>query len=165
MAGVFPWIYAQYVELAALSGASWWSQPDLCSEPQIAKSREEFDYRIRATATLFEGVLRIVYAWRNELARTCSPGMVARMLPPVPVLQGWSADDYLRSLDLLDQVWPRWRPWLAPPALIGIGSVCRRQLHNPEQGLLAILAGLGGRLPAGARLHLCGIKGAQALNA
>lgn len=162
MAGVFPWSYAQYVELAALSGASWWSQPDLCCEPEIAESRDEVDYRIRATATLLEGVLRIVYAWQNELAKTCSPGTVACMVPPpVPVLQGWSADDYLRSLDLVDQVWSRWQPWLAPPALLGVGSVCRRHVHNPEHGLLAILARLEGRLPDGAQLHLFGVKGAS----
>jgi len=162
MAGVFPWTCAQYVELAAEIGASWWSQPDLCCEPEIAASRDEVDYRIRATATLLEGVLRVVFAWQNELARTCSPGTVASMLPPpVPVLQGWSADDYLRSLDLLEEVWSRWQPWLAPPALIGIGSVCRRHLYHPEHGLLAILARLEGRLPAGARLHLFGVKGAS----
>jgi hypothetical protein len=162
MAGVFPWSYAQYVELAALSGASWWAQPDLCCEPEIAGHAQEVDYRIRATATLLEGVLRIVHAWQNELAKTCTPGTVACMVPaPVPVLQGWSADDYLRSLDLLERVWSRWQPWLAPPALIGVGSVCRRPLHHPQHGLLAVLARLEGALPTGARLHLFGVKGAS----
>jgi hypothetical protein len=113
MAGVFPWTYAQYVELVSMSGASWWSQPDLCCEPEIAANLEEVDYRVRATATLLEGVLRIVYGWQNELAKTCSPQTVASMLPPpVPVIQGWSPDDYLRSLDLLDKVWSRWQPGL-----------------------------------------------------
>lgn len=162
MAGVYPWSCAQYVELAALSGASWWAQPDLCCEPEIAGDAEEVDYRIRATATLLEGVLRTVYAWQNELAKTCSPGTVACMVPaPVAVLQGWSPDDYRRSLDLLMRVWSRWQPWLAPPALIGVGSVCRRHLHHPRHGLLAVLAGLEGALPAGARLHLFGVKGAS----
>lgn len=162
MAGVFPWTYAQYVELAAISGASWWAQPDLCCEPEIAGDQEALDYRVRATATLLEGVLRIVYAWQGELAKTCSPGTVACMVPaPVPVLQGWSADDYLRSLDLLVQVWSRWQPWLAPPALIGLGPVCRRHLHHPQHGLLAILGRLEGALPTGARLHLFGVKGAS----
>ncbi len=80
MAGVFPWTYAQYVELASMSGASWWSQPDLCCEPEIAANHEEVDYRIRATATLLEGVLRVVYAWQNELAKTCSPRTVPHRL-------------------------------------------------------------------------------------
>lgn len=162
MAGVFPWTYAQYIELAALSGASWWAQPDLCCEPEIAANREEVDYRIRATATLLEGVLRIVYAWQDELARTCPAAVVARMVPaPVPVIQGWTPDDYLRSLDLLDQVWSRWQPWLSPPALIGVGSVCRRPLHHRDYGLLAVLARIEDALPAGARLHLFGVKGAS----
>lgn len=103
----------------------------------------------------------MVYAWQNELAKTTSPSTVAAMVrPPVPVLQGWRRDDYLRSLDLLIQVWERWQPWLAPPALIGVGSVCRRTLKHPEFGLHAILAGLEGNLPSGSRLHMFGVKGA-----
>jgi len=61
---------------------------------------------------------------------------------------------------LLMQVWERWQPWVAPPALIGVGSVCRRALHHPTEGLYAILAGLEGKLPNGSRLHLFGVKGA-----
>lgn len=160
MAGIFPWTYSQYVELASESGASWWSQPDLCCEPEIARNQEEVNYRIRATATLLEGVLRVVYAWQNELAKTCSSSVVANMLtPPVPVLQGWNAGDYLHSLELMQSVWERWQPWLAPPALIGIGSVCRRSLSHPTHGLRAILTALEGNLPAGSRLHLFGVKG------
>lgn len=51
-------------------------------------------------------------------------------------------------------------PEVAPPALIGIGSVCRRPLHHPTHGLYAILRALDGRLPAGAKAHLFGVKGA-----
>jgi len=160
MAGVYPWTCAQYVEFANCSGASWYSQPDLCCEPAVASNEAEVDFRIRATATLLEAVLQQLYAWQLELARECSVRVVSNMLrPPVPVLQGWTLDDYLRSLDLLDQVWSRWQPWLAPPRLIGLGSVCRRELHHPKHGLFAILSGLEGRLPEGARLHLFGVKG------
>ncbi len=160
MAGVFPWSYSDYIELASRMSPSWYSQPDMCCEPEIASSQQEIDYRINATATLLEGNLRVVYAWQNELARDCSPGAVAQLVRvPTPVLQGWSASDYLRSLDLLMQVWERWQPWVAPPALIGIGSVCRRSLKHPEHGLLAILAALEGKLPLGAKLHLFGVKG------
>lgn len=161
MAGVYPWTCAQYVEFANICGATWYSQPDLCCEPAVASNEAEVDFRVRATATLLEAVLQQLYAWQLELARECSAQVVANMLrPPVPVLQGWSLDDYLRSLDLLDQVWGRWQPWLAPPKLIGLGSVCRRDLHHPKHGLYAVLAGLEGRLPANARLHLFGVKGA-----
>ncbi|WP_043345064.1 DUF7221 family queuine tRNA-ribosyltransferase-like protein [Cupriavidus basilensis] len=161
MAGIFPWTYSQYIEFATQSGASWWSQPDLCCEPEIAHNQEEIDFRINATATLLEGVLRILYEWQNELARTCSSAVVAHMLkPPVPVLQGWSAGDYRRSLELLNAVWERWQPWLATPALIGVGSVCRRTLKHPTHGLFSVLSALEGNLPTGSRLHLFGVKGA-----
>ncbi|MCU6502273.1 hypothetical protein LPN04_31210 [Rugamonas sp. A1-17] len=158
--GVFPWTYSQYLELASALNPNWYSQPDLCCEKQIAKTQEEVDYRVNATATLLEGTLRFVYAWQNEIARTETSQVAANMLkPPVPVLQGWSADDYLRSLDMMVAVWERWQPWLAAPALIGIGSVCRRDLHHPTDGLFAILKALEPHLPKGASLHLFGVKG------
>jgi hypothetical protein len=160
MAGIFPWGYAEYIELANTVGCSWWSQPDLCCEPAVAANQEAIDWRIRATATLLEGCMRILYAWQNELAKTSSADVVANMLrPPVPVIQGWSRSDYQRSLDLLMQVWRRWEPWVAPPVLIGVGSVCRRDLNDPEHGLWAVLDGLEGNLPTGSSVHLFGVKG------
>ena len=160
MAGIYPWDYSDYIELASSMGVNWWSQPDLCCEPEVAGNQAEIDYRINATATLLEGTLRTVWAWQNELAKTVSARTVANMIkPPVPVIQGRSASDYLRSLDLLMRVWERWMPWLALPSLIGVGSVCRRSLNDPTQGLYAILAALEGRLPTGSRLHMFGVKG------
>lgn len=160
MANVFPWSYTQYIELASMLSCSWWSQPDMCCEPEIAATQGEVDYRVNATATLLEGTLRIVYAWQNELAKDCPASVIENMVrPPVPVLQGWGADDYMRSLDMLMKVWERWQPWLAAPALIGVGSVCRRNLNHPTHGLYAILAALEPHLPAGSRLHLFGVKG------
>lgn len=160
LGGIFPWTYAQYIEFATGSGASWWSQPDCCVEPEIAQSEEEIDFRIRATATFLEGVLRILYEWQNDLAKTASERVVANMLPPpVPVIQGWSVQHYERSLELMEQVWSRWQPWLAPPALIGIGSVCRRTLKHPTHGLYAILDRIKAQMPTGSRLHLFGVKG------
>lgn len=161
MAGVFPWTYAQYLELAAISGASWYSAPDMCCEPEVAANQAEIDFRIDATATLLEGCLRILYEWQNELAKECSATTVANMVrPPVPILQGWSASDYERSLELTMRVWERWQPWLDRPALIGIGSVCRRTLKHPSHGLYAILNRLEGLFPNGSLAHLFGVKGA-----
>lgn len=160
IAGVYPWTLAQYVEFATQSGAAWWAQPDFCCEPEIAGNQAEIDYRINATATLLEGVMQTLWRWQNDLAKTESPRVVANMLPPpMPVIQGWSADDYRRSLDLMLEVWQRWEPWMAPPALIGIGSVCRRSLTHRTHGLYAILSALDGRLPAGMKVHLFGVKG------
>lgn len=164
IAGIFPWSFSAYLEFANLSGCSWFSQPDLCVEEQVARDRQAIDYRIRATATLLEATLQILYEWQNELARTCNSTVVANMFrPPVPVLQGRRVEDYLFSLELLNSVWDRWIGWLDTPALIGIGSMCRRDLHDPDEGMYAILDALGRNFPKGARAHLFGVKN-QALN-
>jgi hypothetical protein len=113
MAGVYPWSYAEYFELASFSGANWYAQPDLCVEKELAADQEAIDYRINATATLLEGTLRVVDAWQNELTKTCSANVVQNMIRiPVPVLQGRRVEDYLRSLDLMMSVWERWQPWI-----------------------------------------------------
>jgi len=161
MAGIFPWTYEQYLELASLSGASWYSAPDMCCEEGVANNQAEIDFRIDATATLLEGCMRVLYEWQNQLAKECSVDTVANMIrPPVPILQGRTASDYERSLELTMQVWERWQPWVDKPALIGIGSVCRRHLHDPKEGLYAVLDRLEGLFPAGSRAHLFGVKGA-----
>lgn len=160
MAGIFPWGFEQYVDFASESGARWFSQPDLCCEPEIAINQDEIDYRLNATATLLEGVLRVVYARQNEMAKSTNSITVANSYkPPVPVLQGWKVSDYLRSLEMMLKVWERWQPWIAPPSLIGIGSVCRRDLNDPEHGLYAILSALEREFPQGAKAHLFGVKG------
>lgn len=160
LGGIFPWTLAQHMELAFSCGASWWAQPDMCCEPEIASSKEEIDFRVRATATFLEACMRQLYAWQADLATHLPVSTVGNLAwPCVPVIQGWEVDDYMRSLDLMMQVWQRWEPWVAPPALIGVGSVCRRSLHHPRHGLFAILRGLDGRLPRGARVHLFGVKG------
>ena len=164
IAGVFPWSFAQYMEFANLSGCSWYSQSDLCCEEKIAHDRQAIEYHVRATATLLEAMLQILYAWQNELARTCNSTVVANMLrPPVPVLQGRNLGDYMLSLELLHEVWGRWEGWLDKPSLIGIGSMCRRDLHDPDEGLYAIVEALGRNFPKGSRAHLFGVKN-QALN-
>jgi hypothetical protein len=163
IAGVYPWTMEQFVELASLSGAAWVAQPDLCCELELAADQEAVDYRVNATATLLEGMLRVVYTWQDQLVSTMNANAVQNMVRiPVPVAQGWSVDDYRRSIDLMLQVWERWMPWVAAPVLIGLGSVCRRHLTAPRHGLYAILEGLEGHLPPGAKLHLFGVKG-QAL--
>lgn len=160
MLGVYPWSLQQYIELASELRPAWFAQPDLACEPELASSDDERLRRIEATAMLLEACLRQIYEWQNALARTCNARTVANMLfPPVPVLQGWTPGDYLRSLELMQAVWRRWEPWLAPPALIGIGSVCRRHLHDRRHGLLAVLGALEGQLPTASRLHLFGVKG------
>jgi hypothetical protein len=160
MAGVYPWTVGEYLEFASLANPSWFSQPDLCCEIELASNRQEVDYRIRATATLLESLLRTLYEWQNELARTCNATTVSNMLRPcVPVIQGRTIADYRMSMELMLAVWERWQPWLAPPTLIGIGSMCRRDVSDPEQGLLAILDGVKDYVPEGSKLHVFGAKG------
>lgn len=164
IAGIFPWSMSAYMEFANLSGCSWYSQADLCVEQAVAGNREAIEYRVRATATLLENMLQTLYAWQNELAKSCNSTVVANMLrPPVPVLQGRVLGDYLFSLELMTAVWERWEGWLDKPLLIGIGSMCRRDLHHPQEGLYSIVHALGRNFPEGSRAHLFGVKN-QALN-
>lgn len=165
MAGVYPWSYHQYIETAALLRPSWWSAPDLCVEPELsAGDPGVIRERIDITATLLEGCLRLIYDWQNELAKSCNSTVVEDLIkPPVPIIQGWTTEQYLDSLELTMQVWERWQPWLAPPKLIGLGSVCRRTTSHPEHGLYAILNGLNRQIPNGSKVHLFGVKG-TALN-
>jgi hypothetical protein len=158
-AGIYPWRYGQYLELAYLLRPNWFAAMDLCCENSATNGGIDTDWRIRATATMLEGMLDIIEAWQEEYAKDVSATTVANDLkPPVAVCQGWVLDDYLKSLDLTMEVWNR-HAWLAPPALMGLGSTCRRDLHHPKHGLFAILDGLDGRLPAGLKLHCFGVKG------
>lgn len=160
MANIYPWSYSAYLELASVLAPSWYSAPDLCVERQIARNDDEVNYRIDATATLLEGCLRMLYAWSNELAKTCPESVVRQLVRiPVPVIQGFDHSHYRRSLELTLEVWERWRPWLDAPALIGVGSVCRREVSDPEHGLLAVLNAVCRELPDGVRLHGFGVKG------
>ncbi|ABO59824.1 hypothetical protein LA345_40190 (plasmid) [Burkholderia vietnamiensis] len=161
LGGIYPWSIEDYVSFAATCGSRWFSQPDCCVEEAIATDRKEVDFRINATATFLEATLRVLYALQDQASATCSARVIANMFKPcVPVLQGRSKSDYLRSLDLMLNVWERWTPWLAMPTLIGIGSVCRRDLHHKTEGLYAVLSALEGNLPPGSRVHLFGVKGA-----
>jgi len=161
--GIYPWSYGAYLELAYLLRPTWFSSMDLCCEPQATNGGIDTAWRIRATATMLESLLQITEAWQQEYSRDVSAKTVANDLKPVtPILQGWDLDEYLQSLDLTMEVWNR-HSWLAPPTLMGLGSVCRRSLYQKKHGLFAILDGLDGRLPRGTKLHLFGVKG-TALN-
>lgn len=66
----------------------------------------------------------------------------------IPVLQGWSLDDYLRHIDMYGAAGVdfRYEP------LVGVGSVCRRQATGPIEVIMETLACLG------LRLHGFGVK-------
>lgn len=73
---------------------------------------------------------------------------IAPDLPWTPVLQGWSAEDYLRHVDLYDAAGID----LRDEPVVGIGSVCRRSQTDDIVRLIRRLSDLG------IRLHGFGVK-------
>ncbi len=160
--GGYRWSVEEYVDM--ISGLAayaphgdclpfplhWWSAMDFCCEPEIAGNRAEVERRIDATITTYDDTIAYVDWWRDE-GDTWTPD-------PMPVLQGRNPADYLRcAAGIAFNREFRGREPL--PDLVGIGSVCRRNLHGPD-GLIAVLSELHAALPAHVRLHLFGVKGA-----
>lgn len=144
----YPWTVAQYVDLAFLNGFTWWSAMDCCCEPEIAGDRQTVRARVHATVDLLTRCRD-----RYSAILGAAPEFAAFSTPPVPIVQGWTADDYRESVHLTDAaLGGNW------PAMVGVGSVCRRELGGPD-GLWRILTALDGALPAGVGLHLFGVKG------
>jgi hypothetical protein len=69
-------------------------------------------------------------------------------LPFIPVLQGWTLDDYLRCLRRYEAAGVD----LTAQPLVGLGSVCRRQATSAIAEITRVLAHLG------LRLHGFGVK-------
>jgi hypothetical protein len=153
--GGYRWEVADYVEFVVTNSGdgsmpfpwNWWSAMDYCCEPEIAGDRAEVQRRITLTVDAYAETMEHLNWWREE--------GVNDVPDPMPILQGRTAADYLGCA-----------LHLAPhcsggelPALVGVGSVCRRDLHGPE-GLIAILSALNRELPPHVKLHLFGVKGA-----
>lgn len=75
---------------------------------------------------------------------------IAPDLPIIPVVQGFTRDEYLRCADLY---WTLGRIDLATEALVGVGSVCRRQAMTDAGQILTALHQRGLH-----RLHGFGFK-------
>lgn len=133
--GGFPWSVESYVRLAASYPWDFWAQMDLACEPELAKDSEEVQRRQRET-------VRLLQACREEAIRQYTS-------MPMPVLQGWKPTDYLRCAEWMGDL----------PALVGIGSVCRRHLSG-SSGLLAVIDSLDRALPKNVLFHCFGLKGA-----
>jgi hypothetical protein len=138
--GGYRWTVEDYVALAgSRQGWTWWAAMDFACEPELAGSQHLIDARIWRT------VYYLAY---------CRKVAKAFYVPePMPVIQGWRADDYeacarLMEREALDGVWPE---------LVGVGSVCRRHEHGPA-GLHTILGRLDRILPPHVQLHLFGVK-------
>lgn len=133
----YPWTVEDYIRLAAAAPWCWFSAMDLCVEPEIARDEAAVLDRIAGTVRLFRVCQR----------EAATHGIGNRL---VPVLQGWRPDHYLRCLDRL--------PHIDDAPLLGVGSVCRRQLGGGD-GILRLVDVLDralGDMPA--RLHLFGVK-------
>ncbi|WP_257558696.1 hypothetical protein [Sphingobium sp. CFD-2] len=136
--GGFPWSLSDYVSLAAAYPFQWWASADYCVEAEIARDRDE----------VFDRLSRTIRANRDCRILGEDAGIADRLMP---VIQGRRPSDYERCVDAL------WGS-LRPGALIGVGSMCRRDIHGPE-GLIAVIDHLDQILPAGVLLHAFGVKG------
>lgn len=133
--GEYQWEVEDYLDLVASFPWTWWAAMDYCCEPQLAADRPLRLLRMAATVARYEA---------------CASAARRRGLSaPMPVLQGWTVPEYLLSLD-----------WLAlepTPAMLGVGSVCRRNVRGPD-GVLEIIDALDRVLPSSTQLHLFGVK-------
>jgi hypothetical protein len=133
--GGYRWTVAAYTELARDLAPAWWAQMDFCCEPEIAGERAEVFRRIDRT-------VEHLHACQAEAARVGAPA-------PLPVLQGWRPADYCQG--------PAYDPGFVWPALVGVGSVCRRSIRGPH-GILSVMDALDRAVPAGVKFHLFGVK-------
>jgi hypothetical protein len=134
--GCYRWTVSDFYDLVEARDWAWHAAMDFCMEPEVTGSQLVRTIRLQATA---QGYFECV----NEANRRG-----AQM--PMPVLQGWVPDDYLKCIDLMAiQDWPD---------LIGIGSVCRRHLGG-EDGIVNIVETLDRVLPKNTKFHLFGVKG------
>lgn len=136
--GDYRWPLDAYLDLAAARAWSWYAAPDYCVEPEVAHDAAIRRLRIEATVNMWERI-------RHRAAQRGMPG-------PMGVIQGWFADEYVLCADKM--FGSRKAHW---PAMIGVGSVCRRQLQGPS-GVLAILEALDAVMPEGTTVHLFGVK-------
>lgn len=85
---------------------------------------------------------------QKTVANYCRLKQIAPDLPFIPVLQGWTLDDYLRCIDAYEFEWVD----LRKEPLVGLGSVCRRQ--NTKEAAAIILR----LFSEGLTLHAFGFK-------
>lgn len=132
--GDFRWTVDAYIDLAARRDWSWWAQMDACVEDEVAGSTEVVRLRQAETVRLYGECLSAAH--RRGIK------------PPMPVLQGRYPEDY---------IWCAHEMLSGSEMLIGVGSMCRRQLHG-DDGLIAVIQALDAHLPAWTKLHLFGVK-------
>jgi len=171
--GGYPWSVDDYVEMMAIgSGISdernrtgpsfaWWAAMDLCCEPDIAIGRQGVRDRVKGTVDLWEQTVEIVRYWRDYEGANW-------LTMPMPTIQGWTPSDYVYCLELYAMAFDRLKKTRMDslfadqgdefPGLMGVGSVCGRNLHGPD-GILSVVETIDQVLPSGVKVHLFGVKG------
>lgn len=126
------YVEAVYRYCGEVGGLEWAAPQDWMCEPRI----------LARTGLTVEDHQRLTV--RNFLdLRSLAPD-----LPFIPVLQGWTLDDYERCLEM----YARAGIDLTGYPLVGVGSVCRRQATGEIEHILARLHRVG------LRLHGFGVK-------
>jgi len=142
---VEPFEYVQRVKAYDLQigNLDWAAHQDWMCEPWIiAKTGLSVREHQERTVENFVELERLWQFWDAKF--TFHSGAES---PFMPVLQGWTVEDYWRCIDLYAQAGVR----LADYPLVGLGSVCRRQATGE---ITEIVRSLGAVL----RLHGFGVK-------
>ena len=136
--GGYDWSPESYItQLVAHPAVTRASSMDLCVEREVASSRIAIEERIAKTINLNHRCHQVA----------CDLGIENKLMP---VIQGDTADDYLRCFDAIEHLVPK-------NGTIGVGSMCRRPTNGPT-GAVSIVEILHDRLPRNVTLHLFGVK-------
>ncbi len=138
----YPYSPGSYLELIAKDGdiVTHFASMDYPCEPELLEKRNAtIEQNIRRTVELaveMDEIINRVYPFLKEKF--------------VPVIQGWRLDDYMRCIELYEDV-----GITADYNYFGIGSVCRR---NSEKEVARIVSAIRKRLGGDVKLHAFGTK-------
>lgn len=136
--GGYDWTPESYVaNLVAHPAVTRASSMDLCVEREVAADRIPVEERIAKTINLNHRCYEAA----------CDLGVDGKLMR---VIQGDTADDYLRCFDAIENIIPY-------GAAIGVGSMCRRPTGGAN-GAFSIVQALHDRLRPDVTLHLFGVK-------
>ena len=116
----------------SLGRMAWAAPQDWMCEPQILEKTGK----------------TVVEHQRKTVANLIELRSIAPELPWIPVLQGWSEDDYLRCAEIYDNV----NIPLDREPVVGLGTICRRQGTEEAESIVRRLHS------EGLRIHAFGAK-------
>lgn len=171
--GGYRFTIEEYMDLAAEMEPTWYAAMDYCCEPEIIGASEPGDDEKHAARLRHDAAKGVSSdyspAARDRIVKTLdnlddmiTEARVRRMPAPMPVINGWKPEDYLWCAGLFDRYLFAYSGRGEWPALVGLGSFCRRNVHGPE-GIIEIMEKLAAVLPEHVRFHLFGVKGAAAI--